>query len=94
MVLLQPAWSGRDPRAGNRAAALGLTLIGWGVFHVVDQLVFHLALGLHDIRQHAADPAVHNWSFFALGLLLIAVGGTVLRTRGGPAPRVTPGQAA
>src|SRR3712207_6276970 len=28
---------------------LGLVLVGWGSFHLIDQLVFHLALGAHHI---------------------------------------------
>lgn len=62
---------------GERAplgTAVGLTLVGWGLFHVVDQLVFHLALGAHDIREGVANPEVYNWSFFAAGLALFVAG--------------------
>ncbi len=75
-------WLGlRDAPREPVRTLVGLALVGWGVFHVVDQLLFHLALGLHDIRQEAANAALYNWGFFALGLLLAAAGAE-LRRRG------------
>jgi uncharacterized membrane protein len=62
---------------------VGWVLVGWGAFHVVDQLLFHLVLGLHDIREDVASPGLYNWGFFAIGLLLAAVGGWLLRSRAG-----------
>jgi uncharacterized membrane protein len=61
-------------------AALGLVLIGWGVFHVIDQFVFHLALGAHHIREGVSDPEVYDWAFFAIGLALIAAGWLLARS--------------
>lgn len=53
---------------------VSLGLIGWGLFHVVDQLLFHVALGAHHIREGVVNPAVYDWSFFGIGLVLVAVG--------------------
>jgi uncharacterized membrane protein len=85
-VLLWRSRTARDGRAGSNTALLGLLLVGWGAFHAVDQLVFHELLGLHDIRQDAAHPALYNWGFFAIGVVLAAVGATLYRraTRTGP----------
>ena len=58
---------------------VGLGLAGWGAFHLVDQLVFHLALGAHDIREEVENPELYNWSFFGIGLVLIAAGLAVAR---------------
>src|SRR3712207_7508863 len=55
--------------------------ICWGAFHVVDQLVFHLALGAHHIRMHVDDPAVYDWTFTGIGVVLAALGWAVLRSR-------------
>jgi uncharacterized membrane protein len=57
-----------------RRLALGLVLIGWGVFHVLDQFVFHLALGAHHIRENVPNPEIYDWTFFAIGLVLIGGG--------------------
>ena len=68
--------------AGRRIEArplVGLALVGWGTFHLVDQLVFHLALGAHHIREGVGNEEVYDWAFFALGLLLVAVGAVVAR---------------
>ena len=64
-------------------SVVGLVLVGWGGFHVVDQLVFHLLLGLHDIREAAEHPALYDWGFFALGLALAALGAGLQRRREG-----------
>jgi uncharacterized membrane protein len=55
-------------------SALGLVLIGWGLFHVIDQFVFHLALGAHHIREGVSNPEVYDWTFFGIGVALIAAG--------------------
>jgi uncharacterized membrane protein len=57
----------------SAARLAGAALVGWGVFNVVDQLVFHLALDLHHIRE-GANYAVYDWSVFGLGVVLIAAG--------------------
>ena len=59
---------------------VGLSLAGWGAFNVVDQFVFHLALGAHHIREGVDNYEVYDWGFFALGLVLIAGGLLVSRT--------------
>ena len=68
---------------GRRVEArplVALALVGWGTFHVVDQLLFHLALRAHHIREHVANPEVYDWAFFAIGLALIAVGASIARS--------------
>lgn len=72
--------------AGRRAdprLTVGLVLAGWGVFHVIDQLVFHLALGAHHIREGVENPGLYDWGFFAIGLGLIAAGVVVARSAAG-----------
>ena len=72
---------------GRRVEArplVGLSLAGWGAFNVVDQFVFHLALGAHHIREGVDNYEVYDWGFFALGLVLIAVGLLVSRTGATP----------
>jgi uncharacterized membrane protein len=59
-----------------------LALVGWGTFHLVDQVLFHLLLDLHDIPEGVDSPELGNWSFFAAGLALAAAGWLLVR-RGG-----------
>ncbi len=59
---------------------VGCVLVGFGSFHLVDQLVFHLALGAHHIREGVDNYQLYDWGFFAVGLVLIAAGATVIRS--------------
>ena len=59
---------------------VGLALAGWGVFNVVDQLVFHLALGAHHIREGVENYQIYDWGFFAVGVVLIAAGASLVRS--------------
>jgi uncharacterized membrane protein len=82
VVLLWQGWERRGRATGNLAALSGLTLIGWGAFHVVDQLVFHELLNVHNIREDVDDVALYNWGFMAIGLVLAATGWSLLRSKG------------
>ena len=64
-----------------------LVLIGWGCFHVIDQFVFHLGLRAHHIREGVENPEFYDWTFFAIGLVLIAIGSLVLRSADAKSPR-------
>jgi uncharacterized membrane protein len=69
--------SGMALLVGRRVEArplVGLGLIGWGAFHIADQLVFHLALGAHHIRMRVENPGIYDWAFAALGAALIVAG--------------------
>ncbi len=60
---------------------VALGLVGWGVFHVIDQLVFHLALQAHHIREGVENPELYDWTFFGIGLAFIAAGSFMYRGR-------------
>ncbi|HVM14546.1 MAG TPA: DUF2243 domain-containing protein [Egibacteraceae bacterium] len=81
VVAVALLWGARGRSATGGKRLLGLTLVGWGVFHVVDQIVFHEVLGLHDIRQGVANPGLYNWTYFAVGLLLVVVGVVIAGSR-------------
>ena len=55
------------------ARLVGSALVGWGLFHLVDQALFHLALGAHHIRD-GGSAALYDWGFAAIGVALIAAG--------------------
>ena len=64
----------------------GLLMAGWGAFNVVDQLVFHLALEAHHVRD-VENYQAYDWSFFGFGVALIVAGGLLVRSDP-PVPRV------
>jgi uncharacterized membrane protein len=55
-------------------------LIGFGLWHVVDGIVFHWLLGLHRIRMEAENPLFWDLVFFIPGMLLV-LAGLALRRR-------------
>ena len=77
VLLWKAASSARD---GLSRLAIGGVLLGWGLFHVVDEIVFHLILDLHHIRQ-VDNYLVYDLAFTAIGVALIAVGIALLRRR-------------
>jgi uncharacterized membrane protein len=61
-------------------ALLGWTLVGWGLFNVVEGVVNHHVLGLHHVREGAGiNETAWDLGFLAFGALLIA-GGWLLAT--------------
>ena len=65
-------------------AFLGSLLAGWGLFNVLDEVVFHALLDLHHIREGANELA-YDLAFLALGGALVIAGWLVARPRGGSA---------
>ena len=53
---------------------IGMLLVGWGTFNVVEGLVDHQLLGLHHVRDDLGGPLSWDLGFLAFGALLVAVG--------------------
>ena len=86
VVLAGVLWLARaraDVRAAGWPLLVGPLLVGWGLFNVVDQVVFHLLLEAHHIRQ-GEDYLLYDWGFTAIGVALVA-GGALLARRRQPA---------
>src|SRR3954465_10851126 len=65
----------RDGRvAPSGRVQVGLLLVGWGAFNVVEGLVDHELLGIHHVRDDLGGPIGWDLGFLALGVALIAVG--------------------
>ena len=80
LVVLRRAWAAGGPAPTVRAQVGGL-LAGWGTFNLVEGLVNHHLLGVHDVRDDVADPLWWNLGFLALGAALVVAG--VVLVRGG-----------
>ncbi len=85
VVLLRRAWAAGERGPSVRTLA-GTMLAGWGLFNVVEGLVNHHLLGLHNVRDDVADPLWWNVGFLAFGLALVAVGVALARPRPTSAP--------
>jgi uncharacterized membrane protein len=73
IVVMRRAWAARRPPPTVRSQVGGM-LIGWGLFNLVEGLVDHHLLGVHDVRDDVADPERWNLGFLAFGALLVGVG--------------------
>jgi uncharacterized membrane protein len=58
----------------------GLLLAGWGLFNLVEGVVDHHLLGLHNVRDDVAEPLWWNVGFLALGAVLVLAGAALVRS--------------
>ena len=74
-------WSGR--------VLFGTLLAGWGIFQIVDSLLFHWIFRLHHIKQGSPNWLLWDLAYFVMGLALIGVGWSLMRNRKDIAADVT-----
>jgi uncharacterized membrane protein len=67
----------RTERRGY-GALVGGVLVGWGLFNVTDQVVFHMLFNLHNIRP-GPDYLLYDLAFTVWGVAMIAAGGWLVR---------------
>jgi uncharacterized membrane protein len=64
-------WSGR--------IFTGSWLLGWGLFNIVESVVDHYILRLHNVHEYVADKDIYNHLFLAgPGFLLATIGATMI----------------
>jgi uncharacterized membrane protein len=78
--LLHRAIRRGDAWSGHRL--IGGMCLGWGAFNLVEGIVDHHVLGLHHVREAAANPLWWDLAFLALGAALVAVGIALARRAG------------
>lgn len=66
---LAPSWSFH----------LGLLLVGWGVFNLVEGVVNHHLLQAHHVRDDLGAPLSWDLGFLLLGLVLVGAGALLHR---------------
>jgi uncharacterized membrane protein len=63
----------RDGRWSNRVF-VGLLILGWGIFNVVEGTVDHHILRIHRVREDAAHPMLWDIGFLIWGASMVAIG--------------------
>jgi uncharacterized membrane protein len=53
---------------------LGMLLVGWGTFNLVEGLVDHQLLGIHHVRDDLGGPVGWDIGFLVLSAVLVLVG--------------------
>jgi uncharacterized membrane protein len=78
LALLWSATGRADvPRSGRSLG--GALLLGWGLFNVVEGIIDHEILGLHHVREYAANKLPWDLGFLGLGALLVLAGAVLVR---------------
>jgi uncharacterized membrane protein len=62
---------------------MGQLILGWGVFNLVEGVIDHQILGLHNVRE-VPNYTIYNLTFLALGdVLFILIGWLLMRAGSG-----------
>ncbi len=92
-VTMGSLWMFAAWRSGRLAmgwrSLIGLLLVGWGGFNLVDGVVDHHILGLHHVRDDLGGPLVWDLGFLGVSVLLTGAG-WLLHRSGGRAGRRAP----
>lgn len=73
-------YAGREDRPWSTRAFIGLLLVGFGAFNVVEGVVDHHLLELHHVREDSSNQLAWDLGFLAWGVAMI-VGGWWLSRR-------------
>jgi uncharacterized membrane protein len=86
MIVTINAWQ-RGRLAPPWRSHLGMLLVGWGSFNVVEGVVDHQLLEIHHVRDDLGGPLSWDLGFLAFGALLVLVGIALARSTQHPRPR-------
>lgn len=73
LVVLWPIL-GQRRRAWSRQGFIGLLLMGWALFNIVEGVIDHHLLKVHVVREDVSNPEVWNWGFLIVSVVLGAIG--------------------
>ncbi|MCW3105460.1 MAG: hypothetical protein JWO09_3900 [Bacteroidetes bacterium] len=66
-------------RSGNLFA--GGLFLGWGLFNIVEGVIDHHLLKLHNVKETTADPDLWNYGFLIISVVMIFAGYLLARKR-------------
>lgn len=58
---------------------IGGMLAGWGIFNVIEGIINHQILGLHNVRELSENKDLWNYGFLLFGLILLIIGWLLIR---------------
>lgn len=61
--------------------AFGGAISGWGIFNLVEGIIHHQIIKLHNVNEFAMNPEIWNYSFLASGLIFILMGYILIYNR-------------
>jgi len=60
---------------------IGGLLAGWGIFNIVEGIIDHHLIKLHNVKELSLNPDIWNFSFLALSIIMIIVGYLLINKR-------------
>jgi uncharacterized membrane protein len=72
IILLFKILFRKDVIVTTKTFAGGL-LLGWGIFNVIEGIIDHQILKLHNVREVAADNDIWNYGFLGISVLFIFI---------------------
>jgi uncharacterized membrane protein len=60
---------------------VGGLLAGWGIFNIVEGIIDHQILKLHNVKELSPEPEIWNISFLALSILMLIIGFLLINKR-------------
>lgn len=85
MALMVAAWQ-QQRLAPPWRAHIGMLLVGWGTFNLVEGIIDHQILSIHHVRDDLGGPLSWDIAFLALGAALIVFGMALVRGTAIPKP--------
>jgi len=80
VLLWKMLWRRDIDRSGNLLS--GGMLMGWGLFNIVEGLIDHHWLKLHNVREVTDNVALWNWGFIGVSVVMLVVGYVLVNKRG------------
>ncbi|HEU4471549.1 MAG TPA: DUF2243 domain-containing protein [Flavisolibacter sp.] len=79
VLLWKLLWRTDIDRSGNLLA--GGMLTGWGIFNIVEGIIDHHVLKLHNVREITDQPEAWNYGFLGISLLMLIAGAALMRKK-------------
>jgi uncharacterized membrane protein len=68
-----------DPSPWSTKAFVGVMIVGWGIFNVVEGVINHQMLELHHVRENASNELAWDLGFLVWGAAMILGGWVIAR---------------
>lgn len=78
-LLWKLLWRKDIDRSGNLLA--GGMLFGWGLFNIIEGIIDHHLLKLHNVKEASANPGAWNVGFLGVSVILLIVGYLLINKR-------------
>lgn len=65
-------------KSGN--ILVGGMLVGWGIFNLVEGIINHQILELHNVREISEEKNLWNYGFLFFGIVLIGIGWLIINS--------------